>query len=173
MQPELKRLDLMHYVEPQCYISSRSAVTGRIDALYEKTASSMKDKLSKTAITMDSWTSLTTLTCHYIAEWEIHSSVLKTRSFVQRHTAVNLANYLKDATEQWLSSSEKVFACVHDNACNMVLVPCFAQTLQLPINEGFSVASVKSVIAAGWWHIFTTARCVRSQYYKTCRCKDT
>lgn len=93
----------MHYVEPQCYISSRKAVTGRIDALYEKTASSLKDRLSKTAkmaITMDSWTSLTTLTCHYIAKWEILSSVLKTRSFNKQHTAVNLANYRKDATEQ-------------------------------------------------------------------------
>ncbi|KAI7790334.1 putative zinc finger BED domain-containing protein 1-like [Triplophysa rosa] len=76
--------------------------------------------------------------------------------FEERHTAVNIANYLKDATEKWLLSSEKVIACVHDNAANMVLanqslwesVPCFAHTLQLAINEGFNVAIVKNVIAA-------------------------
>lgn len=155
--------DLMHYVEPQYNVPSRKTVTRRIDALYEKTAASLKDRLSKTArmaITTDAWTSLTTesyitLTCHYIAEWEMHSAVLETRNFDERHTAVNIANYLKDATEQWLSSSDKVIACVHDNASNMVLanrglwesVPCFAHTLQLAINEGFSIASVKSVIA--------------------------
>lgn len=86
----------------------------------------------------------------------MHSKVLQTCSFDEPHTAVNTANYLKDATEQWLSSSDKVIACVHDNASNMVLanrglwesVPCFAHTLQLAINKGFGVASVKSIIAA-------------------------
>lgn len=156
--------DFMHYVEPEYDILSRKTVTARTDALYEKTDSSLKDRLSKTArvaVTTDSWTSLTTesyitLTCHYIAEWEMHSKVLQTCSFDEPHTAVNTANYLKDATEQWLSSSDKVIACVHDNASNMVLAnrglwesaPCFAHTLQLAINKGFGVASVKSIIAA-------------------------
>lgn len=86
----------------------------------------------------------------------MHSAVLQTCSFDERHTAVNSAKCLKDATEQWLSSSDKVIVCAHDNVSNMVLanrglwesVPCFAHTLQLTINEGFGVASVKSVIAA-------------------------
>lgn len=64
--------DFMHYVEPQYDVPSRKPVTARIDALYEKTASSLKDRLSETArvaVTTDSWTSLTTesyltLTCH-------------------------------------------------------------------------------------------------------------
>ncbi len=155
---------LMNYVKPHYTVPSRKTVTARIDALYEKCACSLKDSLSKparVAITTDSWTSLTaesymTLTCHYINEWKIHNAVLETRGFEERHTAVNIANYLKDATEKWLLSSEKVMACVHDNAANMVLanrslwesVPCFAHTLQLAINEGFNVATVKNVIAA-------------------------
>ncbi|KAL0152334.1 hypothetical protein M9458_052057 [Cirrhinus mrigala] len=72
------------------------------------------------------------------------SAVLQTCSFNERHTDANIANYLP--------SSDKVIACVHDNMINMVLVnrglwesvPCFAHTLQLAINEGFGVASVKS-----------------------------
>ncbi len=119
----------MNYVEPHYTVPSRKTVTARIDALYEKCACSLKDSLSKparVAITTDSWTSLTaesymTLTCHYINEWKIHNAVLETRGFEERHTAVNIANYLKDATEKWLLSSEKVMACVHDNAANMVL----------------------------------------------------
>ena len=83
--------------------------------------------------------------------------MLQTRSSDKRHTALNIASQLKAVTEEW-GIAHKVTACVHDNASNMVLanqgmlewesVPCFAQTLQLAINEGFKVASVSRVVGA-------------------------
>lgn len=75
---------------------------------------------------------------------------------MDRHTAENLANLLNIATEAW-DVKNKVLACVHDNATNVVLAntelhdwessPGFAHTSQLAINDGFKVGSINRVIS--------------------------
>ena len=71
---------------------------------------------------------------------------------------VNLSESLKAAVHDW-DLDDKVTACVHDNASNIVLanshqfvtwesVPCFAHTLQLAINDGMTLAEVDSVVEA-------------------------
>ncbi len=120
---------------------------------------SLKDSLSKparVAITTD-LVDLANRWIVYDANLSLHKwmensqrSIRDARFRGKTHSCEH-CNYLKDATEKWLLSSEKVMACVHDNAANMVLanrslwesVPCFAHTLQLAINEGFNVATVK------------------------------
>ena len=82
------------------------------------------------------------------------SSVLHTRSSDERHTAQNIAAQLQAATEEW-GILDKVTACVHDNASNIVLanqqwesVPCSAHTLQLAVNDGFKAGSAMWVVGA-------------------------
>lgn len=126
----------------------------------------MKEELESVAavaITTDAWTSTTTdnyitITCHYIKDWTMKSLVLQTRSFVERHTAVNLSQMLKTAVEDW-GLRGKVVACVHDNAANIVLansrqyvpwqsVLCFAHTLQLAVNDGMATVEIDGVVDA-------------------------
>ena len=158
--------DLMEFVEPEYTVPSRRTATSRVETMYADAVEKLKNSLQmagKVAITTDSWTALTTesyvtITCHFIDnDWKVQTAVLQTRSTDDRHTAENLAENLKAATADW-NVSEKVCACVHDNARNMVVanqrltdwesVPCFAHTLQLAINDGFKTASVSRVIGA-------------------------
>ena len=87
------------------------------------------------------------------------SAVLLTQSMSDKHTADNLAAKLNDAVEAW-GLTGKVCACVHDNARNVVAanspervrwdsVPCFAHTLQLAINDGFSLFLHRVITGAG------------------------
>ncbi|KAK1897841.1 Zinc finger BED domain containing protein 1 [Dissostichus eleginoides] len=74
----------------------------------------------------------------------------------ERHTAENLAEGLRSATESW-GILEKVTACVHDNASNVTLAnneyldwdssPCYAHTLQLAINDGFKLKPIHHIVA--------------------------
>lgn len=97
-----------------------------------------------------------TITCHFIIEGELKSSVLQTRAFDERHTAENLAEHLRTAIANW-GLNGKVTACVHDNASNIVLanqhlewesVACFAHTLQLAVTDGFKANAMTRLIGA-------------------------
>lgn len=157
--------ELMHCVEPEYKVPSRKSITTRVEQRYENLATATKEKLEKTehvAITTDAWTALTTesymtITCHYIDDWKLQSAVLQTRCLEERHTAQNIADHLTTSTNAW-GLQNKVIACVHDNASNVVSanatllewesVPCFAHTLQLAINDGFKAASMSRLVGA-------------------------
>lgn len=162
---------MMHLLEPAYHIPSRGTITSRIEKRYTDAKSELLAQLanvtaaSKVALTTDSWTALTTesyvtVTCHYIAEdWRVTTAVLLTRSLPGRHTADHLTEQLKEAVNEW-GLEGKVMACVHDNARNITLandpsrvawysVACFAHTLQLAINDGFTIYLKKVISAAG------------------------
>ncbi|KAJ4924410.1 hypothetical protein JOQ06_000650 [Pogonophryne albipinna] len=158
--------ELMNFVEPEYRVPTRKTIVSRVELKYEEGVKKLKMDISqseKVAITTNSWTALTTesyttITCHYITDdWEMKSAVLQTRSSDERHTAQNIAAQLQAAAEEW-GLTDKITACVYDNASNMVLanrtiadwesVPCYAHTLQLAINDGFKVGSVHRVVAA-------------------------
>ena len=158
--------ELMNFVEPEYRVPTRKTIVSRVEQKYEEGVKKLKMDISqseKVAITTDSWTALTTesyttITCHYITDdWEMKSAVLQTRSSDERHTAQNIAAQLQAAAEEW-GLMDKITACIHDNASNMVLanrtiadwesVPCYTHTLQLAINDGFKVGSVHRVVAA-------------------------
>ncbi|KAK1895583.1 Zinc finger BED domain containing protein 1 [Dissostichus eleginoides] len=158
--------ELMNFVEPEYRVPTRKTIVSRVEQKYEEGVKKLKMDISqseKVAITTDSWTTLTTesyttITCHYITDgWEMKSAVLQTRSSDERHTAQNIAAQLQAAAEEW-GLTDKITACVHDNASNMVLanrtiadwesVPCYAHTLQLAVNDRFKVGSVHRVVAA-------------------------
>ena len=157
--------ELMAYVEPEYKVPCRTTITTRIEKMYEEKAEDLRTRLAaapKVSITTDGWTALTTesyvtITCHYIdLRFEMQSAVLQTRAMAERHTAENLAEGLRSATESW-GISNKVTACVHDNASNVTLAntryldwessPCYAHTLQLAINDGFKLNDIQKVVA--------------------------
>ncbi|XP_070404635.1 E3 SUMO-protein ligase ZBED1 [Nothobranchius furzeri] len=158
--------ELIKYVEPGYNIPSRTTITTRLEASYAKKKTELRTQLATAnmALTTDCWTSLTTesyitVTCHYIEpDWRVKSAVLLTESITVRHTADNLADKLNQAVETW-GLAGRVVACVHDNARNIVSansptrvnwhsVPCFAHTLQLAINDGFTTYINRVIIAA-------------------------
>jgi hypothetical protein len=157
---------LFEFVEPGYQMPHRKAITTRIERRYKDCADKIKADLSEAravAITTDGWTALTTesyitVTCHYIRQWRLESIVLQTRSVDERHTAINLAELLNSAVEEW-GIKGKVVACVHDNASNITLAntpqfvdwqscPCFAHTLQLSILDGMKTAKVDEIVPA-------------------------
>ena len=100
------------------------------------------------AITTDGWTARTndsyvTITAHFIDdEWKYHSFVLSTLTMSEKHTAENLAAFLKEEFENW-GILETV--CTTDNASNITLaikkagfvhIQCFAHTVNLASQAG-------------------------------------
>ncbi|KAM3867722.1 E3 SUMO-protein ligase ZBED1-like [Diretmus argenteus] len=161
-------IELIKYLEPQYEMPSRDTVTKRIEKHYKVKKEELHVKLAradKLALTTDCWTALTTesyitVTSHFIdADWDLQSNVLVTESLPVWHTAENLSEKLTSGVESWGLTS-RILACVHDNASNIVAansatsvpwgsVPCYAHTLQLAINDGFSVYLSRVIAAAG------------------------
>lgn len=157
--------ELIAYIEPGYSMPSRGTITARTEKRYKAKKSELKTRLARAtvvALTTDCWTSLTaesyiTVTCHWMEDWEMKSAVLLTKGMPKSHTADNLAEKLNDAVDDW-GLTGRVVACVHDNARNIVLannpdrvnwmsVACYAHTLQLAVNDGFT-PHLKPVIAA-------------------------
>ena len=161
-------IELINFLEPEYDIPCRTTITSRIEKRYKDMARNLKKRLStadRVALTTDGWTALTTesyitITSHYIdQEWALRSDVLLTQGVSVRHTAENLAEHLKSSVDDW-GLTDRVIACVHDNASNIVKanspayvdwksVPCFAHTLQLAINDGFALYMHRVIAAAG------------------------
>ncbi|XP_074549985.1 E3 SUMO-protein ligase ZBED1-like [Halichoeres trimaculatus] len=156
---------LMHYIEPEYTVPTRKTITSRLEINHRKMKEEMQrafEGAEHVAITSDGWTSITTesymtITCHYVDEGHLRCCVLQTCALEERHTAENLAAHLRSAICTW-GLDNKVVACVHDNATNMVLaneallawesVPCFAHTLQLAINDGLKANVMGRLIGA-------------------------
>ena len=117
------------------------------------------------ALTTDIWTSRTTqayvtLTAHYITEeWKIQSYVLCTCEMAERHTSINIATRIEEATEMWNIDDKHVSAVVTDNASNMSAavvdilewnhLPCFVHTLQLAVKKGLDANSLVHLSSLG------------------------
>ncbi|QQP52124.1 zinc finger BED domain-containing protein 1, partial [Caligus rogercresseyi] len=158
--------ELIMFIEPGYLIPSRTTFTSLLEVEHAKKKEELKKCLSASnvSLTTDCWTSLNnesyiTVTFHTItSEWRLFSGVLLTDNMAEKHTAENLAETLKKSVETW-GLTGRVIACVHDNARNMVSanspnrvdwksVPCFAHTLQLAINDGFSDDFNEAIVSA-------------------------
>ncbi len=77
---------LMDFVEPEYRVPGRKIITSRLELEHQNMLVNMKKTMEKTdyvAITTDCWTTLKTeaymtITCHFIIEGELKSSVLQT-----------------------------------------------------------------------------------------------
>ena len=159
---------LLHYVEPGYKVPSRPFITTTCHRLYTSMKESLLQILSSkdvhVAITTDSWTSRAvqsylTVTAHYItSDWKLESKILQTCEMPEMHTALNIAERLRDSIKEWKIDEERVSAIVHDNASNITLavqnlgwqsVPCFAHTLQLAVNKGLEVSQINKLASVG------------------------
>ncbi|GAA6082515.1 zinc finger BED domain-containing protein 1-like, partial [Tachysurus ichikawai] len=101
--------EVLQFLEPDYDIPSWRTITARIELQHESSVSKLKSTLATVdfvAITSDSWTAFTTesyvtITCHFIADTKVNGYVLQTRAMEERHSAANLADYLKTSVEQW------------------------------------------------------------------------
>lgn len=146
--------DYTKALDPTYILPSRKTISRTVlPRMYKKLKEELKTKVgsaSAVCLTTDCWTSITTesymaVTCHFIGnDYTLSTALLDCFSFSERHTVDNLAEQLKKISEDW-SISEKVVACVSDNASNIKAaiknvgwkhLPCFAHTLNLVVKEG-------------------------------------
>ncbi|KAJ8344468.1 hypothetical protein SKAU_G00317970 [Synaphobranchus kaupii] len=150
--------DIINFFEPGYTIPSHATLwktlTHQYSTVRANIAKEMKDK--SVSLTTDLWTSCTmdpyiTVTAHYITDsWELKSRVLRTTIMPERHTAVNIAQRLKETIEEW---GLNVFCTIHDNASSMNLameiceqfphhLGCTGHTLQLAIKAGLNLPEI-------------------------------
>ncbi|XP_016891160.2 LOW QUALITY PROTEIN: zinc finger BED domain-containing protein 1-like [Cynoglossus semilaevis] len=116
--------------------------------MYEKLRAEVFVKIknaSAVCLTTDCWTSVTStsymsVTCHYVQDFVMTSHLLDCFVLTDRHTSAHLLSELKRVANEW-GVSDKVVACVTDNARNIVAavgdqlhwdhIPCFAHVLNL------------------------------------------
>ena len=135
-----------------------------IPTLYEKTKSKVKDSLSKAdhlSVTTDAWTgchnrSYISVTIHFIdGLWNLKHYCLQIQEITESHTAVNLADDLRNSLEQW-ESLDRVVMITTDNAANIsnavvkeLKLPhfgCVGHVLQLSIGKAFKLGPVDCVL---------------------------
>lgn len=148
-------------LNPNYVLPSRKTLSNTIiPDMYRKTHKKIKERVDRAeavCLTTDCWTSRTTtafmsVTCHFIDDFKMVSVLLECFEMGERHTAVNLADQLLRVAREW-NITNKVAACVSDNAANVVKAIqntgwphlfCFAHTLNLVVNRG--IAAIKPTV---------------------------
>ena len=138
--------------------SRRTVMRSLLPGKYEALKTTLKSKLSEIkycSITTDPCQTISyiTVTCHCISsDWKLISVVLSTINVTGDHTAENIAEELKQITDEW-NISEKLVASVTDNGANMVAgirlngwkhLPCFAHTLNLVVQDNSLIEMICS-----------------------------
>ena len=115
-------------LDPTYVLPSRSTLsTQMVPNLFEKVRADLRERIRSApaiCLTTDCWTSNTTtsymsVTCHYIYNFKLEANLLDCFELQSNHTSENLAQELKRVAQE-LDISEKVAACVTDNASNIV-----------------------------------------------------
>lgn len=158
-------LQLLKTLDPKFTPSSVSQFTRVvIPNLYEKTKSKVKDNLGKVeylSVTTDAWSgchnrSYISVTAHFIdSSWNLKHYCLQIQEITESHTAVNLADDLKNSLEQW-EILDRVVMITTDNAANItnavvneLELPhfgCVGHVLQLSIGKAFKLSQVDRVL---------------------------
>ena len=122
-------LNLMEVAEPRYVVPCCRTIDTVIDKMYCSSKQRVCDELSSVSclgMTTDMWTSRSndgyiSLITHFINdEFLMCHRNLVTRNFPGRHTAVNIAEILKECTEEWkIDIQKKVAAVTTDNAQNV------------------------------------------------------
>ena len=81
---------------------------------------------SRVSLTTDGWSSVAgdpylSLTAHYIDEnWKLQMKCLKTEYHPESHTAINVANFIRGAIDDYGLRLGNIVSITTDNAANMV-----------------------------------------------------
>lgn len=147
---------LISFLVPEYDIPSRVSFSNQIKKEYEDKKIELKKIVPPASVflTTDAWMSLntesfTTVTAHFITEdWMLRSVVLSTMFDKEKHSSENIKLSLHTVIDEY-GLDEKIKACVHDNARNVVKacqdshiikisVNCAAHSLQLAINKALN-----------------------------------
>lgn len=154
---------LIRYLEPDYKLPSRYMLsTTFLDSKCAAVESKLKDELKNAAhisLTTDGWTARTkasyqAVTAHYLINWELKSALLGCFECQERHTGEYIKNEISGLLSKW-NIKEKVFACVTDNAPNMISAvrlanlthfSCVAHTLNLVVKSGLGTPEIEDII---------------------------
>ncbi|KAM4018541.1 deformed epidermal autoregulatory factor 1 homolog isoform 2-T2 [Anomaloglossus baeobatrachus] len=159
---------LISSLNPIYVIPSRKTISQTVlPRMYNRERDSLQERIksaSAVCLTTDCWTSRTTtafisVTCHYIENYKMVSSLLECVELCESHTADNLAEELLRIAKNWQIES-KVICCVTDNAANITKAikilnwahnPCLAHTINLIVRDSMKVMmptldKVKSIV---------------------------
>ena len=160
-------LNLMEVAEPRYVVPCCHTMDAVIEKMYCRTKQIVcqeMDGVSYLGMTTDMWTSRSgdgyiSMTVHFIDnQFVIHHRNLVTRNFPGRHTAINIADILKECTKEWNIGIEKeVVAVTTDNAQNvrnavidcllLLAIPCAGHSLNLAVQDDLDVQEVHSALA--------------------------
>lgn len=164
-------------LNPAYVLPSRKTLSQKIvPEMFENERALLQHRVkmaSAVCLTTDCWTSRTntsfmSVTCHYIENYKLASSLLDCFQFSEKHTSENLAEELLKVAKEW-NVEDKVVCCVSDNAANITKAikilkwphnPCFAHTLNLIVRDGLktikpTIDKVKSIVE--YFHKSSTA----------------
>ncbi|XP_028296828.1 zinc finger BED domain-containing protein 4-like [Gouania willdenowi] len=165
-------------LDPSYTLPSRKTLSQTLlPKMYGKIRAELLEKIKNApavCLTTDCWTSVTTtsymsVTCHYVQDFAMTSHLLDCFVLTDRHTSAHLASELKRVADEW-GVSDKVVACVTDNASNIVAalrdhlhwdhIPCFAHVLNLVVRAALrevqgTVHKIKAVVE--YFHRSTVA----------------
>lgn len=146
---------LMKELCPHYCVPSRNTITRQIDEKYDALSVIIKERLKKVSsfcLTSDIWTdtmntrSYLGLTCHYLEENILKSTIIGVHELDERHTSEYIKNIIEKLCKDWDIDKEKILATVTDNGANIVKaihdflgrnkhLPCFAHTLNLVVQK--------------------------------------
>ncbi|KAM4592402.1 E3 SUMO-protein ligase ZBED1-like [Odontesthes bonariensis] len=164
-------------LNPMYALPSRKTLSQKIiPGLYEAARASLQERVKRApavCLTTDCWTSRATtsfmsVTCHFVENYRMASSLLDCFEFSDRHTSENLAEELLRVAREW-GVDQKVVCCVSDHAANITRAiqllkwthhPCLAHTINLFVRSALramkaTVDKVKAIVE--FFHRSTTA----------------
>ncbi|KAM4028706.1 E3 SUMO-protein ligase ZBED1-like isoform 1-T1 [Anomaloglossus baeobatrachus] len=159
---------LISSLNPMYIIPSRKTLSQTVlPRMCNRERDSLQERVKRASavcLTTDCWASRTatafiSVTCHYIENYNMVSSLLECVELCEGHTADNLAEELLRIAENWQIES-KVICCVTDNAANITKAikilnwahyPCLAHTINLIVGDSMKVMTptldkVKSIV---------------------------
>lgn len=119
----------MAFVDPGYTVPGQTYVTSQLEVMHSEMVDSLEEIIESAevvALTTDIWSSLKmeaycSATLHSLdGQWKLRRYVLATLPLEDRHTAVNIMNWLTETVASFQIQQSKVVAVVHDNASNVV-----------------------------------------------------
>ena len=148
-------------LNPDYKVPCSTTVSKNLLLLYEEQKADIISLItnSDVAMTTDLWTSIgarsyITVTGHFItAEWQYRSIVLATRPMDERHTGIHVADTLQAIQQEFeirklvgLSTDNAAYMKVAGSHLGTIHINCFAHGLQLAVQDGLKIASIKKAL---------------------------
>lgn len=165
---ELVNFAFPNYVIPSRKYFSNNLLPGLYEQVKTLTKAALNEDVESICLTTDMWTSRNNdsylaVTGHYIdSNYKLQSVLLECKVLESRHTALNLAEELKNVVQEW-NILDKILLTVSDNGANIKNAVahlgwkhfgCYAHTLNLAVQKvlansylGELINKVKAIVS--------------------------